>query len=153
MHHRCAIWTICCMCACLSLSMNVPVAISRRSPTQQTLPSWFCVVLHRGGHHQSNTYHHAQLACFVRVVRVIACQSCFLSVWCCHGKCRKPYLRTIEQNAIFGRTQDHLSINNIATKQGKRGNDDDDDDDDDDDGVYALHAAVNEERVKVCGLV
>ena len=35
----------------------------------------------------------------------------------------------------------------------KAKNDDDDGDGDDDDGVNASDAAVNEERVKVCGLV
>ena len=43
-------------------------------------------------------------------------------------------------------------------KSSKKGENDDDDgdgddDDDDDDGVNASDAAVNEERVKVCGLV
>ena len=64
----------------------------------------------------------------------------------------EPYLRTIEQNATFGRTQDHLSINNTSTKQGQRKHKVDHNDDDDD-GVYSLHAAVNEERVKAYGPV
>ena len=63
-------------------------------------------------------------------------------MFCCHGY-DEPYLRTIEQNAIFGHTLDRFSIN-IATKRGRS---EQNDDDDDDDGVSALHAAVNEERV------
>ena len=65
----------------------------------------------------------------------------------------EPYLRTIEQNATFGRTQDHLSVNNITTKQGQRKHNDKDDDDDDDGVVCSLHAVVNEERVKAYGPV
>ena len=49
------------------------------------------------------------------------------------------------------RTQDCLAIRIIATKQEQRKHnvDHNDDDDIDDDGVYALHAVVNEGRVKV----
>ena len=61
----------------------------------------------------------------------------------------EPYLRTNEQNCKLGRTQDHLSINDMTTKQDRVHNNNDDDDD----GVNASDAAVIEERVKVCGLV
>ena len=44
---------------------------------------------------------------------------------------------------MYGRTQDGLSINNIASKQGQNLHHNDDDDD-----VSALRAAVNGERVK-----
>ena len=59
------------------------------------------------------------------------------------------YLRTIGQNLGHVRTQDRFSIN-IATKQEQRKhNVDHNDDDVDDSGPDALHAAVNEERMKV----
>ena len=64
-------------------------------------------------------------------------------------------------NRIFGqsdrthlhvRTQDCPAMSNIATKQGQRKHKVDHNDDDiDDDGADALHAVVNEERVKVYG--
>ena len=97
---------------------------------------------------RSNTYHLAQLACFVRVVRVLAGRQCCLSALRCQGK-HKDYPRTNGQNGIFGHTQDHLSINNVTAKHGKRGNDNDDDD-----GgvVHSLHTAVMEQRVSTYGL-
>ena len=78
---------------------------------------------------------------------VFAFRLCCLSASRCHGN-DEPYLRTIEQNAIFGRTQDHLlSINSIATKDAKRENNNDDDG-----VVHSLHAAVMEQRMSTYGL-
>ena len=55
----------------------------------------------------------------------------------------------LDRTRLHVRTQDRFSIN-IATKQGQRKhNVDHNDDDNDNDGVSALHAVVNEERVKV----
>ena len=59
------------------------------------------------------------------------------------------YLRTIGQNLGHVRTQDCLSMNNMATKRGQRKHKVDHNDDDvDDSGPDALYAIVNEEGVK-----
>ena len=81
----------------------------------------------------------------VAIVIFFAFHLSCLSASRCHGK-HKGYLRTIEQNANFGRTQDHLSISKISTKQGKSRHNNNNDDDDDG-VVHSPHAAVMEQRM------
>ena len=94
--------------------------------------------------------HHCHCACCVR--RGLDVLLCFDVCALVSRKDTITIFGQLDRTPLRVRTPDRLSLN-MATKQGQRNHsvDHNDDDVDDDGGADALHAVVNEERVKVYG--
>ena len=109
------------------------------------------VVLHHGDQHQlQNVAPRTKLlALFVSFV-LFSRQSCF----CLCGVVTEMANRIFGQpNRIASSDTRKTICRSTASRQSEDRVHNNDDDDDDDHGVYALHAVVNEERVKVYGPV
>ena len=114
-YHRCAIQSSRCVFVPLAVCLWLSLGHHQRSRSRRHGR----VVLHHGDQHQLQ-HVSSRATCLLCSCRSCCCgvgSSC-LSVWWCHGNVA-PYVRTIKQNFMHGHTQDHLSINSVATKQGK----------------------------------